>query len=424
MTYKAYVITASDILPHPNADNLNLLRYNGVQFVVSKNLTPGTTVVLFPEDGQLSHEFCCENNLYRDASLNKVVLKKGFFDENRRVRAQPFRGQKSYGFVADLSMFEYLGKLSLSVGDEFDSLNGKKVCEKYYTPETLRRMNSVQGKKQKNIEYTLKEHYETEKYSYNPPVVPEPSLLVVTEKVHGTSQRTGNVKVIRRMTGFLKFLYGLFGKSEQVSYELVTGTRRTIVNGRADVTTEGQQDYYRWEIHNKIAPLLHSGESIYYEIVGYDSNGGTIMEKQTLSKIQDKSKLNPTWRNPMIYSYGLPEGERDIYVYRITRTSEDGTETELPWFQVEQRSRELGLKTVPILHKGLVNSFDDVDKVVKSLVTDSSSTLDERHLMEGICIRIESSQGISVLKEKNYLFGVLEGYLKENKDYVDVEESS
>ena len=325
-----YVIVANDISPHPNADNLNLLRYNGVQFVVSKNLTPGTTVVLFPEDGQLSHEFCRENNLYRDASLNRDALKKGFFDENRRVRAQPFRGQKSYGFVADLSMFEYLGKLSLSVGDEFDSINGKKVCEKYYTPETLRRMNSVQGKKQKNIEYTLKEHYETEKYSYNPPVVSEPSLLIVTEKVHGTSQRTGNVKVIRRTTGFLKFLYGLFGKSEQVSYELVTGTRRTIVNGRADVTTEGQQDYYRWKIHNKIAPLLHSGESIYYEIVGYDSNGGTIMEKQMLSKIQDKSKVSPTWRNPMIYSYGLPEGERDIYVYRVTRTGEDGTETELP----------------------------------------------------------------------------------------------
>ena len=148
------------------------------------------------------------------------------------------------------------------------------------------------------------------------------------------------------------------------------------------------------------------------------------MEKQMLSKIQDKSNVNPAWRNPMIYSYGLPEGERDIYVYRVTRTGEDGTETELPWFQVEQRARELGLKTVPILHKGLVTSFDDVDKVIKSLVTDSSSTLDDRHLMEGVCIRIESSQGISVLKEKNYLFGVLEGYLKENKDYVDVEESS
>ena len=126
----------------------------------------------------------------------------------------------------------------------------------------------------------------------------------------------------------------------------------------------------------------------------------------------------------MIYSYGLPEGGREVYVYRITRTTEDGTETELSWFQVEQRCRELGLKTVPVLYKGVATCFDDVDVVVKSLVTDMSSSLDERHLMEGVCIRIENSQGTLVLKEKNYLFGVLEGYLKENKDYVDVEESS
>ena len=100
MAYKAKVIVANDIIQHPNADNLNLLRYGGVQFVVSKSLTQGMLVVLFPEDGQLSHNFCKANNLYRDSSKNKNPLKTGFFEDSRRVRAQPFRGQKSYGFVS------------------------------------------------------------------------------------------------------------------------------------------------------------------------------------------------------------------------------------------------------------------------------------------------------------------------------------
>lgn len=423
MTYTAKVIVANDIVPHPNADNLNLLRYNGTQFVVSKNMTPGTVVVLFPEDGQLSEEFCKENNLFRDASLNKDNLKTGFFEQSRRVRAQPFRKEKSYGFVAELSMFAYLGKVTLSPGDEFDTLNGKLICQKYYTPATLRKMKGNMAKKEREVVYDLKEHFETEKFSYHPPAISEPTHVVITEKVHGTSARTGYVTVTRKLKGIWRILGFFTGKKETVSWEHVSGTRRTIVNGRADITTEGQQDHYRWESHNTIAPLLHKGETVYYEIVGYDSLGGTIMERQDTKKIQDKSKVKPEWRNPMIYSYGVPEGERDIYVYRITMQTPD-REIELSWKQVVQRCRELGLKPVPVLQEFTTDSLEQLKRIVLGYMTDCSSTLDERHLMEGIVIRLEDSEGIRLLKEKSFLFKVLEGYLKESVDYIDTEESN
>lgn len=323
-------------------------------------------------------------------------------------------------------MFEYLGKTNLDVGDEFDTLNGELVCQKYYTPATLRRMNSVQGKKIKNIEYTMKEHIDTQKFSYYPPVIEEPSLVIITEKIHGTSARTSRSKVIYRNISFFdkiaSLLKGCGFVSEYSKYEQVSGTRRTIINNRLDVTTPGQQDYYRWEWHNKLAPQLFEGESIYYEIVGYDSNGGTIMERQDLSKVKDKSVINAAWRNPMIYSYGLPEGQNDVYVYRITRMTDSGVETELSWFQTEQRCRELGLKVVPVLLKTLVTSQDQLKEIVNSYMVDQSSYLDDRHLLEGVCIRVENSQGINIFKEKNFLFGILEGYLKEKEDYVDNEE--
>lgn len=426
MTYKAKVIVANDIVPHPNADRLQILRYNSEQFVIGTDISVGDVIILFPTDGQLSHEFCSNNNLYRDPFKNVDQSKKGFFEDSRRVRSQPFRGEKSYGFVCTEDSFYFLGNVVLSVGDEFDSLNGTSICSKYYTQKTLNAMKANQAKKVKDVEYTMKEHTDTEKWSYTKPSeLPELSLVIISEKVHGTSARTSKSKVIRRNPKlFHKVMNWLFHKNfEETSYEEVTGTRRTVVNNRLEVTTEGEQDYYRWQWHNIIAPQLHVGETIYYEIVGWDSHGGTIMEKQDLGKLKNDSVVKLRgWNNPMVYSYGLPEGQNDVYVYRITMTSDDGTTTESSWYQVQQRCRELGLKTVPVLTMFTTFDVDIINNVVRNNMVDSSSNLDDRHLMEGVCIRIENSEGMRVYKEKSFIFGVLEGYQKEKDDFVDTEE--
>jgi len=426
MSYTASVIILNDIVPHPNADRLNIARYNGEQFIIGKDIQVGDTVVIFPSDGQLSHEFCHFNNLYRHADKNHNPLKAGFFEDSRRVRAQPFRGVKSSGFLATLDMFTFSGQINLKAGDEFDEINGIKICNKYLTPKTLRAMNSNMQKKEKDVEYSLKEHVDSVKIAYRPPVINEPSLVIITEKVHGTSGRSGVVEVTRKNKNVIqKILNKLFGLNfRYTQYEPVSGTRRTIINNRLDVTTEGQQDYYRWEIHNEIVPQLHDGESVYYEVVGWDSNGGTIMDRQHLGQLKNQDEVSPTWNDPMIYSYGVPEGSHDIYVYRITRTTVDGAETELPWYQVVQRCRELGLKTVPHLHLFITNNEEEVMNIVGGYMDNRSSTLDDRHLMEGIVVRIENSEGTQFLKSKNELFGILEGYLKENDDYVDVEETN
>ncbi|MFZ2992613.1 MAG: RNA ligase family protein [Microgenomates group bacterium] len=427
MSYFAKVIQANDIVVHPNADKLNILRYGNEQFVISKDIEIGQIVVLFPTDGQLSHEFCKFNNLYRDTSKNRDKSKAGFFEDGRRVRSQPFRGVKSYGFVATLEMFDFVGNFSLSAGDEFDTLNKTPICNKYYTKKTLEAMKKVQGKKVKDIEYTMKEHIDTEKWQYTKPQsLEERTLVVVTEKIHGTSARTSLTKVVHRNQNiFQKILSNVFRKfigKEYSQYEYVSGTRRTVINNRLDVTIEGQTDYYRWEWHNKIAPQLHVGETVYYEIVGWDSTGGTIMEKQNLSTIKKDNIIKNTWRNPMIYSYGLPEGQNDVYVYRVTLTSNDGTVSELSWYEVQKRCRELGLKTVPLQSIYMTMDIADLEESVSVAMVDGSSWLDNRHLMEGIVIRTENSSGIKWYKSKNFAFGLLEGYLKQDENYVDTEE--
>lgn len=146
------------------------------------------------------------------------------------------------------------------------------------------------------------------------------------------------------------------------------------------------------------------------------------MEKQELSKIKKEGFTQPTWKNPMTFSYGLPEGQNDVLVYRITQTSHDGTETELSWFGVEKRCRELGLKTVLVLERFIAYNTEQIDETINKYMDDRSSILDERHISEGICIRLENSDMTKIYKSKNYLFLYLEGVLKDSSNYIDNEE--
>lgn len=57
-------------------------------------------------------------------------------------------------------------------------------------------------------------------------------------------------------------------------------------------------------------------------------------------------------------------------------------------------------------------------------LTDGPSVLDPTHIREGIVLRVESNQGIEHIKNKSWWFGVLEGYIKSDDSYIDLEESS
>jgi hypothetical protein len=112
----------------------------------------------------------------------------------------------------------------------------------------------------------------------------------------------------------------------------------------------------------------------------------------------------------------------DIYVYRIAHTNDDGVAIDLPWEQVEARCEILGLKTVPEYARFIYDG--DRDKLSDMMDTASvgSSVIDDRHIREGAVLRIESGDGVKFLKLKSHTFGLLEGYIKEQDDYIDMEE--
>jgi hypothetical protein len=66
---------------------------------------------------------------------------------------------------------------------------------------------------------------------------------------------------------------------------------------------------------------------------------------------------------------------------------------------------------------------DKLQDKVSEFTEDLSSTLDSRHIREGVVIRVEAPDGTTDwYKNKSFTFGVLEGYLKDSDDYVDAEE--
>jgi hypothetical protein len=426
------VVTRIQTRPHPNADRLLLGLCQGYQVVVSTDTLDGTLGVFFPTDGQLSQEMAEANDLIRRTDPVTGEKSGGFFEENRRVRSQKFRGEKSDGFWMPLNALAWT-KYDLSTlkeGDQFTELNGVAVCNKYYTPATLRAMKS--GKVAKDNRFFAK-HSDTAQLKHDVATIMPGSILYFTEKVHGTSGRYGYVwdEVTKNRHWFARFL-GWFAPSiakDKTTRVLshVHGTRNVIINDRESVGYHGS-DAFRWNAIAKLENNLHPGEVLYYELVGYDSNGGSIMGSHYPdTQLKDIKKQ---YGDTITYTYGQPEGTCGLYVYRITRVAEDGSALDLSWPQVKARCAELGIKHVPELHTIDGNSliYDGATEALIEAAEAASqgpSVLDMSHIREGVAIRVESADGRTYfLKHKSFVFGVLEGYLKASDDYVDTEEIS
>ena len=71
----------------------------GYNCLVGKDSNPDVPYVFFPAECELSPEFLSGNNLYKHSERNVDTTKKGFFDDNGRVRAVKFKGIVSSGFL-------------------------------------------------------------------------------------------------------------------------------------------------------------------------------------------------------------------------------------------------------------------------------------------------------------------------------------
>lgn len=428
MSYQA-IVARIHTRPLPGADRLVIGTCGNYQVIVGIDTKDGELGVFFESDGQLSEEFATQNDLVRRKNDDGSAA-GGMFEPNRRVKAIKLRGAKSEGFWCPLDKVAYTGVslASLTEGTQFDALNGRAICNKYFTPATQRSGKARYKVQRDNVMFH--KHIDTGLFKREAALIPAGSQIWITEKLHGTSQRVGRVldeQPIQR-SWFGALVGRLFGwPTTRKDWTQLIGTRNVILEHKEGGTFYGDEAF-RYTVSEGVA--LHKGEVIYGEVVGYTHNGNPIMSTQDTSGLKDK-QITAAFGKTMTYSYGCHVGQCAFYVYRITHVNEDGQSVELSWQQVKKRSREFGLNVVPELAT-LTLDDRDRDGLAKqvAVLTETAdgvpypSLLDARHIREGVVVRYESEHGTGWMKNKAFSFGVMEGYLKDNAEFVDTEEAA
>lgn len=410
MTYCGYVVKIK-VRPHPNADRLQLATANGCQVIVGIDVPDESIGIFFPADGCLSNEMLTHNKLRK--------IDGGYFDDNGRVRLMKLRGEKSDGIWLPLSSIAWASaKSGYNVGDQITDPN---ICYKFVNENTQNQIKKQPKIARKWVNTHFKQHIDTEQFRFNAFKILAGALIIITEKLHGTSFRIGRVldRVIVPLKWYerlMRFLHLPVRSEESYVYAYMNGTRKTVI---ADATGFYGNETFRANLLNRVEGLLYKGETIYGELVGYTTENKAIQAPGDNAKLNDKT-ITKLYGPKMHWRYGCNDNESRAFVYRITQTNEDGISFELSDYQARKRAEELGLDFVPLLTEPFV--YDGNEDNLRDIVefrTEGPSTIDPSHIREGVVIRANDSW----YKNKSFTFGVLEGYIKDT-GIVDMEESS
>lgn len=426
--YCAYVTTLKGLRKHSNADRLQCVEVFGQNVIVDLSYKDGQKVVFFPSDGQLSEEYAKDNNLVRmkDENGNNIG---GYMDaEKRNVTAIRLRGEKSEGLVLPIeSLSKYVDVTKLKDGDQITVIGGHEICRKYI-PKSSRRSNnsrksSDKKKKDNSISYPFfEEHKDAAQLAYNMSAFKPGDTVYITRKLHGTSARTmKTIKVTKKNNVFRRFLHMKPKYEKEVS--VVTGSRRVVLKDMNSTDGYYSDNTFRKKYHDLLKDKLPEGFEIFYEIVGYVNETTPIMGTVSNSKVKDK-EFKKKFGDTTVFSYGCKPGENEMYVYRMTATTADGTVVEIPWENIKVWCDKLGVKHVPELEKFIYTTPEDLkERVNKYLDGMPVDEIGKTHIAEGVVVRIDNRDSFTAYKDKVFEFKVCEGIIKDNSDAPDMEEA-
>lgn len=418
--HKAIVAVVTEVIAIPGADKIHVAKVLGEQVIVGKDVGVGYVGVLFPVDLQLSVQYCHENNLFRKAELNKDTTKTGFFEESRRVRAQPFLKVRSEGYFASVDSLYYTlvkaGGEELMLGKTFDTLNSFPICEKYISQAT-RELISKQGQPKqakKNFAMYFEKHQDSAQFKHSVHMIPVGSLLSFHSKKHGTSFRQAYTKLSIELPKWRQLINKIrpeFFPTWQWGH--VVGTRNVVLTSSEKEGWHGSEQF-RFDVAKEIASHLEKGMQCFGEIVGF-VNGKSIMPSHSIKSLKDKAYTKKYGDN-INYTYGCAEHEFKYHVYRLTYLTEEGKNIDFTQKQLEQWCKDRQIPyTLEVSPQEIYDG--DVDKLMAKVeyLTERPDVLTEdftepKHISEGIILRIDTGKHQPYfLKSKSFAFKACEG---------------
>jgi hypothetical protein len=424
--HQAIVATVTATHPIPGADKIHVAIVLGERVIVNKDTSEGTLGVFFPVELQLSEEYCRENNLHRHANLNKDSEKTGFFDDNRRVRAQPFLKVRSEGYFAPLDSLYYTGKTEFALGESFDEINGKPICCKYVSQATRDAIARQNKPKQRKIAETpyFEKHVDSAQFKHNAALIPIGSLIHFHAKVHGTSHRSGLTKVYKQLPKWKQLVNKIAAVFPEYSWDYVVGTRNVVLTNPEKDGFHGSEAF-RFEVAKMLKPFMRNGMTIYGEIAGF-ANGKPIMAQHSSKVTKDKA-FTKKYGDTVVYRYGCAEHEYRFHVYRITQLNEAGENADFTQAQLEQWCKDRNINTTfevrpPMVYNGNLEALmTEVEHLTECYSSMGADYIDPSHPGEGIILRIDTGKmNPYFLKSKSFHFRTMEG-LCESVDPEDVE---
>lgn len=403
--YNGTIVEIKNIIPLEGCDNIQHTNIFGNLVIISKDIKVGDVGIFFPVETKLSKEYLSENNLYRDSNKNKDNTKKGFFEDNGRIRCVKLRRFPSMGLFMPMSSLEYTGITDMNLGDSFNNIGEHHICEKYIVPVrggSLSKKNK-KGRKpkvSKVIDGQFHFHYDSEQLGRNMNMIDPNDIINITYKIHGTSFISSNIICKKKLSPIENLLKFIGVDINDTHYDNIYSSRRVIKND--DIGNP--QHYYTediWGIVNEeLKDYIPKGWTLYGEIYGYTSDGGYIQKD---------------------YDYGCESEEHAFCIYRITITNPDGIVYEMPMLDVIRWCKANGLNHPPLLYHGKAVDLDkslSVDNhfrenfldIVKDKFNDKDCFMCKNIVPEeGCVIRIDGKPG--ALKQKSLRF-----YEKETKD--------
>lgn len=400
--YNATLIKVDKLHDLPNLDKLKAIQYAGFSALVDwSSVKVGDLVLFIPTLTSISPEYLRDHNLYSSKSKNKDTEVSGYFPNSGIVKAIKLKKNISNAFVVKYEDFlKYYGfdhrpdtPNPLEIGMSFNEVDGKVFCFKYEPPTT---QSSNPSEKKEDRKY-IPEHFDTHQFLREVNSYEDNDQVYITQKLHGTSVILGHTYVSKELSFIERLLSKFLGISNSREMGYLASSRRVIKTKNTSANHYYGSDIWS-ECLKRYEQQIPKNYLIYGEIIGWI--GDTPIQKG--------------------YTYNLPTGQWELYVYRVAFINEDGMVVDLSFESMQAFCNQQGFKVVPLLEKTtakkMIEEYEKyLDKVYSTTYKNAVSLSDKDSVDEGVVIRRDDYPTPYNTKLKSPLF-----YEYETKNIEDL----